>query len=516
MRRRSAARIGLWAAAGALAAWAGLVLVDAAVDFGPAWRPWIYAAAVLGGAAATGAAAATAWMRRPSVLYVARLVEDRRPELRTSLITFLELAADPDACDAVAARASRLLAQARAEHLAPAAPLRRPLIGGACAAAMLGAALWMGQGVVFRPWVRGAEGGFASRDAPSPAGAMGSRGPAEGQLPRSDDETGTPCGPVPGPRDDGAVEPASAGGTDRADDRRGQESQAGAGGLEGSAAPALAPELARDLARDRERLERLAAAMAGPPNRGAGGERQNAGSLSEHGRRRNASIGARDRSGQPVSPPSLQGEGRANADRAAEPPNVAPSGAGDRGVTDGARGATDGHVPGTGGGGATGIAGGPAVDPLPERPQPAEFPRDALDATRWAERLIRKADERLADGEAGDGSLREMGMGPAELRRFVTSWKRRFDAAGVGGPTMSPPAGPGRRIRDTEPGEVLHTAGDAAARPLVDRPSHGPDGAPAIQEDVSRVAPHLRPYVEAYFEALGRAAAETPTASGEP
>jgi hypothetical protein len=99
-------------------------------------------------------------------------------------------------------------------------------------------------------------------------------------------------------------------------------------------------------------------------------------------------------------------------------------------------------------------------------------------------------------------------MSPAEMQRFVTSWKRRFDAAGAGGPTETPSAGPGRRTRHAEPGEVLHATGEAAARPLRDSGGHGSGDARAIQEETSRVAPHLRPCVEAYCEALSRAADE--------
>lgn len=506
LRRRAAIRAGLWACAAAFASWAALILLDAAVTFGPELRPWVYAAAFLGGAAACGAVAAAAWLRRPSVGYVARLIERRRPELRTSLITFLELASagDEGPRDAVAARAARLLAESRAEDLAPAAPLRRPLVGGACAAVAFGAALWLAQGVVFRPWIRGAEAvPVAYEPAPTAVGRPPAA-PAHADGVGSGEETGTPRGSVAEPRQDGAAETPSASATDTADMIAGQDPDAGDGGLEGSAAPALVRQLAQEVGRDRERFERLAAAMAGPQPTapGAGGPGAEAGSRGGQARPRNPS-----REGQSgaatVSPPGLQGEGRASADGAAEPPNAGLAGAGDKGVTDDARGTAGGDVPGTGGGGV-----GPVSEPLPERPQPAEIPENALDAARWAERLIERADRKLRDGRTDEGFLRDMGMSPAEMQRFVTSWKRRFDAASAGGPIETPPAGAGRRTRHAEPGGVLHATGEAAARSLRDSGGHGSGDARAIQEETSRVSPHLRPCVEAYFEALSRAADE--------
>jgi hypothetical protein len=442
---------------------------------------------------------------------VARLIERRRPELRTSLITFLELASagDEGARDAVAVRAARLLAESRAEDLAPAAPLRRPLVGGGCAAVAFGAALWLAQGIVFRPWIRGAEAvPVAYEPAPTAVGRPPAP-PAHADRMGSGEEAGTPRGSVAEPRQDGAAETPSAGATDPAESIAGQDPDAGDGGLEGSAAPALVRQLAQEVGRDRERFERLAAAMAGPdpvaagsrleegsrdPTQGAPSAPSNGGGLREE-----PADGMWQDPGTAASSTSADATvGRTTADGA---------GTGDPSGTPGDMEETGGDVPGTGGGGV-GEAGGPVAEPLPERPQPGELPENALDTARWAERLIERADRKLRDGRTDEGFLRDMGMSPAEMQRFVTSWKRRFDAAGAGGPTETPSAGPGRRTRHAEPGEVLHATGEAAARPLRDSGGHGSGDARAIQEETSRVAPHLRPCVEAYFEALSRAADE--------
>ena len=133
---------------------------------------------------------------------------------------------------------------------------------------------------------------------------------------------------------------------------------------------------------------------------------------------------------------------------------------------------------------------------------PAGPPRDPLDTTRWAERLVRDADQRLRDGEVSDAFLKDMGMSPVEFRRFVTAWKRRFE--GSGGPDTTPPAGPVRTVPAGPGGRLIAASGDAGLRPVADAGPSGAGPGPA-EEASSAVVPRLRPYVAAYFETLGRA-----------
>ena len=123
----------------------------------------VYLAATAAGLMAVAGAAARAARPVPSAFYVARLIEKRRPDLKNSLITFVELAsegaADRSLCAAVGRRAARLLAGTDPVEFLPAPALRRPLAAAGAAALVLGACLWLAQGTLFAPWAAAAQAG---------------------------------------------------------------------------------------------------------------------------------------------------------------------------------------------------------------------------------------------------------------------------------------------------------------------------------------------------------------------
>jgi len=176
LRRRSAAVGAMWATAGALAAVAGLLALDWS-DMAPAFpRTTVYGAAGGAAVAAVVGAAFVAWRRRPSPVYVARLIETQRPELKNAVLTFVELAADPSAdpsmTAAVARRAATILARDNPDRFLPPLDLRRPLIAVLAAAAINGGLLWLGQGTRIRPWVASADAGLmGAGHLPAPAAA---------------------------------------------------------------------------------------------------------------------------------------------------------------------------------------------------------------------------------------------------------------------------------------------------------------------------------------------------------
>jgi len=127
-----------------------------------------------------------------------------------------------------------------------------------------------------------------------------------------------------------------------------------------------------------------------------------------------------------------------------------------------------------------------------------------LDSRRARQRIIRKAEERLREGDVSDAFLEHGGMNHAEFRRFVTSWQRKFEASAHGPegvplpPSADAPAGEGH-------GEILRLVQDPATSPArgeVTRGSDGPKG--LVQGSEARVSPRLRLAVAGYFDAIGR------------
>jgi len=130
---------------------------------------------------------------------------------------------------------------------------------------------------------------------------------------------------------------------------------------------------------------------------------------------------------------------------------------------------------------------------------------------RQARRLIEEADRRLQGGDVGDAFLGRMGMGNAELRRFVTAWQRKLEAA------QDPPVASGESMPELRTvtvdgsggAEVLRHAGGADARPIAVPAGGRPEGAGGhVQGGESRVSPRLRRAVSAYFNAVGRMGAD--------
>jgi hypothetical protein len=132
--------------------------------------------------------------------------------------------------------------------------------------------------------------------------------------------------------------------------------------------------------------------------------------------------------------------------------------------------------------------------------------------------LIKEADRRLRDGEVSDAFLGRMGMSNAEFRRFVTAWQRQMET-GTPGPNVSTPpdavstiaaaggTGAGQVLRPTAASDVKPMLSAAASR------SVGPQG--QVEGAESAVSPRLKPAVSAYFEAVGRMAADG-TGKGQP
>jgi len=159
LRRRAAKGAALWAAAVALAGLSVAVAADAVVGLP---RSALFLA-VAGGAVGVALAAALASRPRPSTVYLARLVERQRPELKEALVTLVELAADP-ASDrsmqtALGRRAARILSRDPPHAFLPAISWRRPGWALAAGAVTLGAVLWLAQGTAVAPWLPGAVAG---------------------------------------------------------------------------------------------------------------------------------------------------------------------------------------------------------------------------------------------------------------------------------------------------------------------------------------------------------------------
>jgi hypothetical protein len=123
---------------------------------------------------------------------------------------------------------------------------------------------------------------------------------------------------------------------------------------------------------------------------------------------------------------------------------------------------------------------------------------------RARERIIRKAEERLREGEVSDAFLGRMEMNNEEFRRFVTSWQRKFEASAHGPegvplpPSADAPAGEGH-------GEILRPVQGAATSLAQGEVTRGSDGSKGlVQGSEAWVSPRLRPAVAGYFDAIGR------------
>ncbi len=460
--RAKMARNGLWAACAGLLALAATVVADAARGL-PAGRGWVYGAVAAGAVGAVGAALALPWRRIPSIFASARLVERARPELKNGLVTFLEMARNPsdDRVRAVSRRAARALSDARPVDFLPSARLRGPATAAAMAAGTLGIALWMAQGALFDPWAAGAEAAVAT-----PEGSAGGVDTLIRSDPGRDAETALTLAPAAitnpssPPPEDGASEAGETG-------SRGGESGQGPsrGGPEGSADGALASSIAANS----EVFDRLAAALGEEP-------------------------------GPPLPGPEATEDG----------PGTRPDG------TSGGVDETGENGPGAGSiadsGGHAGGSGPPpgryeGPPPVPERPQPEGLPEEVLARTRWAEKVARKAEERLREGEVSDALLRDVGVSPEEFRRFVRNWRRKVD--GDGGPSETALAGPRTRKTVPDEGALVRATGQNLATPSVGGTGLGPDGVRSVASESGEVAGRLKPAVKAYFEAL-KVVSDTP------
>ncbi|HUW99619.1 MAG TPA: hypothetical protein VMY35_01465 [Phycisphaerae bacterium] len=516
---RSALRGGLWASAGALAAMAAVLLADAAWGFSAPARLAAYLGVLAVGTLAVGAALAAAWVRRPSLFYVAHLVERRCPELKNALVTFLEFSSrpgeDPSLAVAVARRAARVLARRDPASLVPSEPLRRPAVAVGSAAAVLAVGLWLSQGILFQPWVETAGAQLASAGAPSAPLAATADPAAENPRPRAGAADASPAAADQQARAETGTGPGSA-----------QSEGTPAAGVADAASEALAEEIAAQA----ETFERLASALeaptaplssdstaSAPGGQGTGGGSADAGGHdggigAQAGQESSASGGAQQaaadrgaaagaesrRAGTQAESPGTEAPGQADGE-AGEGAD-AEAGTGEVSADD----STAAGNPGTGGGG-TGSPGRtePAGPMLPPRPQPTELPENPLDATRWADHLIREADRKARDGEVTDAFLEKMGMSQADFRRFVVAWQRRLEAAGGAATTETP--GSATTAAAETGGELVRATGAAQGHAILDG---GPDAGPAgvVQNDPARVAARFRPVVSAYFAEVERLA----------
>ena len=470
LRRRAAVCAALWAGGAAAAGLTVLLAADAAADFGPGVRPAVYLIAVAAAAAGIGLAAWAAGRRRPSPLYLARLIEGRRPELKNSLLTYVELrcaqGGDPSMCAAVGRRAGRILQDADPAEFVPQGSLRPATVAATASACVLAAAIWLAQGVVFHHWTASAQA------------SPGARGRAGAAIPAAV----VPGGPA--------------------------EAAASAAGGPLSEEPAR--ELAAAILADGEKLERLAAALGqqspglspGQGGQGTGGAESAAGSGNAAGGGGSA-------------------EGAGGGAESAAGGNAAGGGA-----TQGAGGATESAAGGNaaGGGDTESAAGGADPDgggspgrpppgratapPLAPRPQPTNFPEKTLDAMRRIKRLIDGADERLRDGEVTDGFLGRMGMSNADFRRFVAAWQRKLEQAAPEA-ALLPPASLLPRLGGPR-GDLIGGGAGPDARPITGPDPSASDGRHgAVEGAEGQVSPRLRPAVAAYFETVGKLAAES-------
>jgi hypothetical protein len=490
LRCRAAKTAAVWTAAAAVAALTAVVALGAAAGL-PASVVWMTAGA---GAVAVAVAAAVGYRPRPSATYLARLVERERPELKESLVTLVELAADASSDrsmqTALARRAARILSRDPPHAFLPTVSWRRPGWTLAASAVMLGCVLWMAKGTAVAPWLPGATAG-----TPTLASGEGSGAAAQA--------------------DEDGVRPGA---------RAAREHAGGAGRSSREREVAAVHERARDVRpAGRDEPAGAAGAAAGGGSeavaragdarapRSAGGAREHAGGASQ-----GDGIGA-----SPRPAPREQG-GEPDAARAGEQGTDPRGGAG--GADGGDRSSREREFADTSGrprdlrpAGAdpSPAGGGPAdghtrpltrtvrTSPLPQRNPGEAAPENVLDTMRQRKPLMEK-DDRSPEGDAPPRPfLGKMGVNPADDRRYTTAWSagrqrsaRDSDAA-PGHPR--PAAGP------AENGRLLTAAGDAAARSVVvPTDAEAGERGRLIHAAEVRVSPRLRPAVRAYFERIGR------------
>jgi len=501
LRRRSAAVAAMWAAAGALAALVGLLAIDGAGGVPHSARALVYGVTGAAGVAVVACAALVAWGRKPSSAYVARLIEDARPELKNALLTFVELASeassDPSMTEAVGRRAAAILARDGPGRFLPPWDVRRPLVAVLGAGALVGAMLWLAQGTRVRPWVASADAGLIGADLMASGPGVDSPAPAASE----------------------AAKPSRSGGPERAATQAAEPRPAEAGGAAKTAAPkpspgdgaaeaAMAEALGPALRADAETFERLAAALAAGGTPAAHGD----GAGSGHIGTGHAGAGTgRGGLGESLrdGPVSRRADAASAGDDTDPSPRPDGTGAAEPSADGGGAAGPNGSDPHAAGGAAQTEPRRAAKDsPLPDREPSDAFPKNALDAMRRAKRLIEEADRRLRDGEVADVFLGRMGVGNAEFRRFVVAWQRRFEAA-AGGPAVTPRPGRIRSEVGTPKVEVLRPTGGREATPIVGRVNVGPDGGKgSVQGAASGVSSRLRPAVRAYFEAIDQLTTE--------
>ncbi|MGB2802761.1 MAG: hypothetical protein WBD52_10690 [Phycisphaerae bacterium] len=409
LRRRAAVRSAVWASAAALAALTLVLAVDAVWVYPRSSRPAVYLMAALAGAAGVAISMLLAWARKPSLFYVARLIERGRPELKNDLMTFLDLSADsgadPSAAVAIARRSARLLAKFEPTRLLSPHRLRRPCAAVVGAAVALAVGVWLAQGVLFQPWISQAEAGLVSGG--SAAAALGGSGtpPVEtaGAVAAQPEELAASLAPSPEPKRDGE-QPRRAG--------TAQQKEASAPGSEQAASGALADEIAAE-AKTLEHLASALQALASSPSssadQGPAGAGQGAGrDSSQESQRGGGSDPAGSEGPTPLaSAGSSEGSSEGNRDGTAGGTEHTETGNNGSGAEHQQASAGSAESPGTaaGGPGGTGAStpqgnngqgggagrqtSGPGRPPIPERPQPTAFPKNPLDATRWADRLIK-------------------------------------------------------------------------------------------------------------------------------
>jgi hypothetical protein len=462
LRRRAAAKAALWMLAAALVVAAAVLMADVACGLAGV-RAAVYLATTAAGLAAVAGAAFLAARPVPSPLFVALLVEERRPDLKNSLITFAELASesDPDlsACGAVARRAARLLAGMPPAEFLPAPAFRRPLTAVATTTTLLVACLWLAQGAVFAPWA-------AAAQAEPATVADGNSADLDGQ---GSSPSGAELSPPREQRDTGDQPCTSA-----------QVSRRFLGGLtlntygrgEGSALSSAGPG---------------SAVTPGPTGPIVPGDSN-----------------LLDPAGGPGSGTNPATTGRPDGREASHPGSAATT---PRNLSNGnaaAPGAAGRDGPGGGGASRAGLRqpyDGPP--PLVQRPQSEEFPQDVLGSMRTTRPAANQA--RPHGEEKTDAFLGKMGAGgPTDSQRYSAAWPRGPETAVRGAETASPRClGPVPAVG----GELIPAGLGQESRPYADK-GGPPDGRrDLVQGDDAPVSARLRPAVAAYFDAVSRLAA---------
>jgi len=539
LRRRHTVTAALWAAATVLAVAAGILAIAAECGLCGFERFTAYLAAVITGAGIVVAVAVTAWAKQPSDFYVARVLENRWPELKNALVTFVEFRSnpseDPSMRVAVGRRAARILAKIDPPMLLPPFPFRRPVIAALGAVLALGLSVWVNQGAVFAPCPVSVVG--EARPGIS-AGARQGAGPD--LVPGKGAGVGAEGMAVVG--GDGSRQRIGLSGT-RVSEAASPSAGPGAGGQGGAAAHALAAAMQEQSAE----LERLAAAMgaggAAPGNGGtsvaaggaegpakpsaagteagaAKGADQQAGTSAPGGAAGKAGAGG-ENSTKPeagIGAPAPAGEGTKSPGQEPQSPGrqepPSPEGGRSPPTASGTSSAKTG-APSGGGAGGEDVPTPPqgAVEPpLQPHPPSEDFPPEVLDSMRQVKRLMDEADRRLREGEVTDAVLGRMGMTIAEFRRFVAEWQRKLKTAAAGpAETAAPHAA---RSGSAGPkAELVRPTEAAAARPIVGPMPAAPDARGGlVQGPEARVSRRMRGAVDAYFETVSRLAAEKPGA----